>query len=230
MLLYQFEISPFCDKVRRVLNLKGQAYDIENVSVARTLSGYVKKLNPAGKLPVLEIDGQRLADSTDIVEMLEQRFPEPPVYPADPQERARVHILEDWADESLYFYEVRLRFTEPHNAERWVPAALAQDNALMKQIGKRVMPGVMAKTANAQGVGRKSTEAVMSDLHRHLAALEAMLGGEWLVGNALSMADISVYVQLHCIAVTREGEALLADYPAVRDWMRRTDAATGKLA
>lgn len=77
MLLYQFEISPFCDKVRRVLNLKRQAYDIENVSVARTLSGYV---------------------------------------------------------------------------------------------------------------------------------------------------------QLYCIAATREGEALLAGYPAVRDWMRRTDAATGKLA
>ena len=230
MLLYQFEISPFCDKVRRVLNLKGQAYDIENVSVAKTLSGYVKKLNPAGKLPVLEMGGERIADSSDIVEKLEERFPEPALYPSDPLLRAQVHILEDWADESLYFYEVRLRFTEPHNAECWVPAALAEDNALMKQIGKYVMPGAMAKTVNAQGLGRKSAETVTADLHRHLSALEALLAGDWLVGDALSMADIAVYVQLYCIGVTREGEAALADYPSVREWMARVDQASATRA
>ena len=121
MILHQFEISPFCDKIRRVLHLKGQAYEAREVSLLRS-PRHLHRENPSGKLPCLEHDGRFVCDSTDIALYLEELFPDPPLLPADPRERALCQLLEDWADESLYFYEMALRFTVPANAKRFVPA------------------------------------------------------------------------------------------------------------
>ncbi len=101
--LHQYPISPFCDKVRRVLNAKQLDYRCENISLLATLLGRVKRLSPVGKLPVLSIDGRSIADSTTIVEELEQLYPRINVMPDDPADQALVHFFEDWADESLYF-------------------------------------------------------------------------------------------------------------------------------
>jgi glutathione S-transferase len=54
------------------------------------------------------LDGEVLADSTDIVATLERRWPEPPLYPADPLERERALALEDFFDEELGPYVRRL--------------------------------------------------------------------------------------------------------------------------
>ena len=224
--LYQYEISPFCDKVRRALWYKGQDFEVDNVTVAETLRGRLKKLGPAGKVPVLEIDGERTADSTDIVEMLEHRFPEPALYPDDPMQRALVHVLEDWADESLYFYEVRLRFAEPHNAKRWIPEALKYDSPPVTWLAARLLPGVMSRTADAQGVGRKPKATLEQDLRRHFHAIEQLLVGDWLVGKQLTLADIAVFVQIDCLRGTEEGERLLRECPRTLDWLARVDAAT----
>ena len=121
--LYQFEISPFCDKIRRVLHWKGQPYQVREIPLAQTFTR-LRKINPVGKLPCIEHEGRLIADSTDIAHYLEERFPQPPLVPSDPLERGLCHMLEDWADESLYFYEMRLRFTFPHNARRWLPALM----------------------------------------------------------------------------------------------------------
>ena len=225
--LYQYEISPFCDKVRRVLNVKHVEYRTEDVSILDTLKGRLKKLSPAAKLPVLSLDGQVVADSTEIVRLLEARFPEPRLVPVDPREQALVHFLEDWADESLYFLEMHLRFTLPHNAERWVPEAAKQDSALIRRIAAVAMPKAMARITDAQGTGRKPLEAIKRDLDRHFHMINQWLAGrEWLVGSALTLADISVYSQLACIAGASEGEDLLRGYENVRQWMARVDTAT----
>ena len=50
-------------------------------------------------VPVLLMDGEGIGDSTEIIRRLEERFPEPPLYPADPDERQRALELEDLLDE-----------------------------------------------------------------------------------------------------------------------------------
>ena len=52
-------------------------------------------------LPVLRLDGRAIRDSTAIVAALEARYPDPPLYPADPAERARALELENYFDEQL---------------------------------------------------------------------------------------------------------------------------------
>lgn len=224
--LYQFEISPFCDKIRRVLHWKGQPFQVREVSLQESLTR-LRKMNPAGKLPCLEHHGRFVADSTDIAHYLEATWPEPPLLPADPTQRALCHVLEDWADESLYFYEMRLRFTLPHNAERWVPELAAHDNPAVRALSPYLVPRVLATQLRQQGVGRKPVDAVLRDVQRHLEAVTRILGGrEWLLGEALSLADIAVFVQLHCIRGAEEGARLIGGRPALVDWMERVDRAT----
>lgn len=200
--LYQYEISPFCDKVRRALNWKGVDFEVQNVSIARTLRGDLKKLGPAAKVPVLEVEGECICDSTDIIEYIEKRWPDPPLFPKDGKQRALVHILEDWADESLYFYELTLRFTLPHNQKRWVPAVLNEDGKMMRGIGSKLLPMALKRTAVAQGIGRKSLNSINNDLNRHFRALNDLLSGDWLVGTHITLADIAVCAQIYCISQT----------------------------
>jgi glutathione S-transferase len=122
--LFRFAASPFRDKVRRVLRYKSVPFEIVEWPLLEV--GDIAKKNPAGKLPILEIDGVTIPDSTTIALEVEKRFPTPTLVPADAADRARVLALEDWADESLYFYEMASRFGEEdfaRNLPKLVPDA-----------------------------------------------------------------------------------------------------------
>lgn len=226
--LYQFEISPFCDKIRRVLHVKGVEYTTREISMQDAVTK-VRKVNPVGKLPAIEHEGRKLGDSTDIAHYLEERFPLPRLIPADPRERGLCHALEDWADESLYFYELYLRFTLGHNAARWVPVLCANDSEFVRRAARFMIPRHMKAILVKQGLGRKNRKQVLADVRRHFEALDGMLdAGPWLVGSSLTLADISVFAQLFCICGSKEGAATLADFDRVSQWMQRVDAATAK--
>lgn len=224
--VYQIGISPFCAKIRRVLDAKKVPYEIKNLKLLETVTR-LRKMNPVGKVPTLEHDGVFLSDSTDIAHYLEEKFPDPPLVPRSVEDRARCHILEDWADESLYFYEARLRFTFAKNVARTAELLLEREVGLVKKLGAFVAPRSMRNVLAKQGIGRKSEEAVLRDVARHAEAVAGWLGTrDWLVGDALSLADISVFVQLECIRSTDEGEKILGAQPTVLHWMERVDAAT----
>ncbi len=228
--LYQFDISPFCDKVRRVLRAKHLDFRIVEVPPSEAARGRWKEISPTGKFPVLEHDGRRIFDSTDIVRYLDERFPEPRLIPADPVLAARVHVLEDWADEALYFFEMTMRLTWPENAERWVPILLAVEKPLVRRLFAPLLPRAIRRVTEAQGIGRKARDDVERELGRHLDALVAWLGdGAWLVGETLTLADIAVYAQLFCIQGAITGDEAIAARPALVAWMDRVDAATTRV-
>jgi glutathione S-transferase len=125
MKLYAFPLSPFSAKVRMALDEKGLEYETHDLETNR--QGIVSKpaelleINPRGQVPAL-IDGSvRIYDSTVIVEYLEDRYPEPPLYPLDAAERALCRQLEDAGDEALtlgltpFFQEV---WRKPDPADR----------------------------------------------------------------------------------------------------------------
>jgi len=223
--LHQFEISPYCDKIRRVLNVKRQPYTAVEVPLTRASS--IARKNPARKLPFLEHDGAIVADSTDIAHYLERTFPEPPLVPKDPRLAGLCHVLEDWADESLYFYEMRLRFGEAKNAARWIPELLKHDPPIARALLPLFIPRQLGGVLSRQGVGRKSKAQVLVDVERHVDALDGLLSaGDWLVGPTLTLADISVFAELSCIDGTPEGSTRIDARPRVRGWLERVDAAT----
>lgn len=225
--LYQFEISPFCDKIRRVLNYKEQEYQTVNFSMADAAKGKIKKYYSAGKLPVIKVHGTILGDSSDIAIYLEKKFPEKPLVPEDPKEKALVHIIEDWADESLYFTETYLRFNVTENRKKILPEVSKEDGSAMQMLAPVALPLSMKKVLNSQGIGRKDLVQVLADLERHITAIENWLGdGDWLVGNQITLADISVYAQLNCINQTPEGSEIINNSPAVKAWFERVATTT----
>jgi len=87
-----FRISNYHNKVRIALLEKGVAFEEdENVRPSQK-DEYVAK-SPMGKVPFLEVDGVRLRESSVILEYLEEAFPQKPLLPRDPIERARVREL-----------------------------------------------------------------------------------------------------------------------------------------
>jgi glutathione S-transferase len=81
IVLYQYDISPFCDKVRRAMRLKGLAWDTVEVPI---LPGKYKHISPTGKFPALDYGGTIVVDSSDIIAFLDG-VAAPPLLPADPQ-------------------------------------------------------------------------------------------------------------------------------------------------
>jgi glutathione S-transferase len=95
--LYDNAFSPFARKVRMVLEWKGLAFEtIDGLSAA----GHARlaEVNPRVEVPVLVDDGLVVVNSPQIVAYLEQRYPERPVYPADPATRASALAWERIAD------------------------------------------------------------------------------------------------------------------------------------
>ena len=170
--LYQLATSPFTEKVRRALAYKGLAYDVHEVDRPAVPGGQYVAVSPTGKFPAIDHDGQTVWDSTDIVLHLDHAFPDRRLIPADPRDAAFAHVLEDWADESLYFYEMTMRLAWAHNLD----ASLDEFSAGMpgvprEHLRKGILEGVGALT-KAQGLGRKPPEQVTADVERHFAALD----------------------------------------------------------
>ena len=226
IVLHQFEMSPFCDKVRRMLRWKRLEYEVKDYPLGDRKA--LRRLSAAGKLPTLEHDGELIADSTDIAYHLEARFPEPPLLPSDLAERGLVHMIEDWADESLYFCEMYMRFTLKHNGARNIPRLLELDRGFAKIMLRRLIAKGMRRIIETQGLARKPLDWALADIARHLQAIADRLDGrDWLVGDALSLADLSVYSELVCMHDSQEGQRMVAERPALGAWMARIEAATG---
>ncbi|ANK79823.1 MAG: glutathione S-transferase [Rhizobiales bacterium NRL2] len=103
MLLYEHPLSSYAQKVKIALREKGVAFDREVPEVLGSgrSGGRFAEASPRLEVPTL-IDGDfSVFDSTIILEYLEDRFPEPPLLPADPAARAEARMIEDVCD-TLY--------------------------------------------------------------------------------------------------------------------------------
>ncbi len=93
-------LSPYVRKVLVCLHMKGVTYEIDPI-VPFMGDDRFSELSPLRRIPVL-IDGDvTLADSTVICEYLEERHPEPALYPRNIAERARARWLEEFADSRM---------------------------------------------------------------------------------------------------------------------------------
>jgi glutathione S-transferase len=105
--LYDADRCPYCARVRIVLAEKGIEYETVEVDLDDR-PAWIYEKNPLGKVPVLEEDTFVLPESAVINEYLEERYPEPPLWPADPGERALGRLLVFRFDElSKPYYALR---------------------------------------------------------------------------------------------------------------------------
>jgi glutathione S-transferase len=98
-LLWHIPLSHYSEKVRWALDYKGIAHRRRVLGPDYLIR--VWRATGQGKLPVLWLDGRAIADSTRIIAALEERHPEPPLYPRNTVARQRALALEDDLDETL---------------------------------------------------------------------------------------------------------------------------------
>ena len=101
--LYDYPDCPFCQKVRVVLAEKDLEYEKVFVDLRKQdqKTAEFLRMNPYGKVPVLEDEDEVIYDSTIINEYLEDEYPLPRLMPEDSQARAKVRLLEDYCDNSF---------------------------------------------------------------------------------------------------------------------------------
>jgi glutathione S-transferase len=93
-------VSPYVRKVLVCLELKGLDYEVDPITPFFGNDEF-ERLSPLRRIPVLIDDELVLTDSTVIAEYLDEAYPEPPLLPQHPKERARARWLEEFADTRL---------------------------------------------------------------------------------------------------------------------------------
>ena len=96
--LFHIWLSPFCRKVRLVLEEKSLDYEMVVEPVWERRDEFLR-LNPTGLVPVfVDTDGAVVSESDAICEYLEETYPHLPLIPGTPRERSEVRRLVRWFD------------------------------------------------------------------------------------------------------------------------------------
>lgn len=208
--LYSQMLNPFTEKVACALAVKGIEYQRVKVSEAEE----IKALNPENqKLPVLEIDGERVSESGEILVWLEALYPEPSLFSADPQVRRQQESLAEWSDSSFAFYWNRyLTAVAEHERNR-----SKSSQGLLSRIHQHIEEKMGIEPDDAIEA-LPAVRNLMEELAHRTDDLVSFLGNRpYFFADQLSAADIAVFGMLLLI---RDGPmpnslALLAERPTL---------------
>jgi glutathione S-transferase len=218
--LYDWAPSPFCLKIRAILDYKQVPY--ARIPVLGSAVFKVRRRGGVGKVPALEVDGRMLVDSTNIAYELDRLFPEPGILPSEPRQRALCHALEDWSDEALYFIGLYFQWWDPEGAEM-VPKAFGRSllgRAAYVFYRRRVRSQLIG-----QGTARKAPPHVLVDLLRELGAVEGLLKpGPFLLGAQPYLCDFALLGQLVYLTRPPKTRAALEGRPAIENYIARMRA------
>ncbi|MDB5219784.1 MAG: hypothetical protein JWO86_7711 [Myxococcaceae bacterium] len=212
-------MSPFCMKVEIYLKLQKVPYKV--------FLGDPRKA-PKGKLPIIEVEGRRIADSSAILAYLEDKADKPLDRALDAASRARSHVLKRLFEESLYFVMVWSRWGDDAGweevrprIEKVIPAAL-----------RWFVPGIIRKkviaSTVAQGIGRHTPDEIYAFGKADLEAISGMLGdGPYLLGAELHTIDVIAYAFLANIVRWAKPSPLTdvaRGLPNLEAYLKRIDA------
>lgn len=178
--LHQFKISHFAEKARWALDFKGLEYRRHEVLFG---AGQVllKLRTGSRQVPVLEDDGRIVADSTAILDHLDARYPEAPLWPADPEEKAAAREAVAWADDKI-----------GKGVRGYLLASARHDPRLRgaSAVARALGPGLIRVTSDY--CGYDSLELAEKDFPQVLLELKGRLGSSaYLVGDRFTAADLT---------------------------------------
>ena len=222
--LYHNNLSVCAQKVRLVLAEKNVPWTSRYVSLAKgeQLTAEFKNLNPRGLVPVLVHDGNTIVESSIICSYLDEVFPDPPLTPKHPLERARMRLWCKLPDDILHMACATVSFAISFGQQLKKQAGAGLEDRLMK------MPDA-ARRERQRALIEKGIEAPLFGDHikvfeKTAADMEAQLAKTtWLAGDAYSLADaeITPYIE----RADRLGLAgLWESRPRLEDWFARVKA------
>lgn len=217
--LWHIGVSHFSEKARWALAWKGVEHERrEPPPGSHMLFALWWSRGETKTFPVLQMDGERLLESSDIIAALEKKYPEPPLYPDDPVDRRKALDLEAHFDEHLG-PDVRL-YGWHH---------LRKDKELLGEVTAAELGplgGFAPARAGASAListfanlrfrvaGEDAEAAARQKVAAGLEMIEAELGeGEYLVGDRFSVADLTAASLLYPLVLPPEGPSLIKGRP-----------------
>jgi glutathione S-transferase len=224
--LYQFALCPFCSKVRAGLALKAIRYKIVEVNPRSKVE--LPKL-PDGaprKVPVLVVDHEVVADSTQILRFLDRAFPDTTRFRPEPESLSkRADEIEEWIDAELIRALPTVLYGTWREAGRAAAVIGKSGNfgamqGLGLKLGGSVIMHLVAKRILKKS-GRANGHAWVAE---NLDQVEAWLGAQpFLCGDTLTIADVALYGALSCV---REFPifASIEARPPLQAWLARVES------
>lgn len=194
VVLWHIEVSHYNEKARWALDYKSIAHELRvpmpGLHGARAL---VLTRGKHRRLPVMELEGRRVGDSTAIIAALEAYQPDPPLYPADPAQKARALELEDFFDERLAPQMRRLVWHHTLQSTDAIVDSLFADRAPGRARFLRATAPVVRPFVRADyGVSAESAEVALGEVLAAMDRIEAELQPSgYLVGDGFSVADLT---------------------------------------
>jgi glutathione S-transferase len=190
-ILWHLEISPYNEKVRWALDYKGVAH-VRRAVTPGLQELRARRLRAGRTVPVLEMDGHAIGDSTRIIEEIERRWPDPPLYLADPEERSRALDLEEYFDERCGHDLRRVLFSDNlAEPEKFLAMLFGADHpriGLLRTISPLFGQVVKRRYRIRPETVERSREKVRAAFGR----IEADVGPSgYLVGQSFTVADLT---------------------------------------
>ena len=199
--LWQYSFSNFNEKARWALDFKRIRHRRHSLMPGWPRSLWMSRGDRT--LPVLDLDGRRIMDSTRIIAALEDRHPDPALYPAEPSERQRALDLEDFFDEHTGHDMRRVGFWELRENLDYGLDFMTTDQpriaAAVARAGLRAsFPFVWRYMSARYDFTEESVERSRKTLVEALDRIESeRRGGDYLVGETFSVADLTAAALLY---------------------------------
>lgn len=216
--LFHFVMSNCSQRVRLALEEKGLAWQSHHLNLPGNehVSEDYQRINPNGVVPTLVHDGQVVIESNDILDYLDEQFPEPPLAPADAAERARMRErigLASGAQRALKTLSHELLF-RPFRKLGVDELALYE-----AQANDRELVAFLRDYAEEGPAWRERVVGARAEMEGRLDALEAGLGRDpWLSGSSYGLADISWIVNANRLA---QASYPLDRWPRLNAWREK---------
>lgn len=221
--LWQFRLSMYPEKARWALDFKGLPHIRHSLlpgpHIAMVLPRFRQK-----SLPILKHGERVVKGSANVLDYLEQQFPEPPLYPADISQRTRALELQTWFDEAGIHLR-RAFFHEALDDAAYMADRFSTGQAgLVREIYRRAFPATrlimkmdMLVTQRGAAEGIRRTQEALDIVIKNRGPQG------YLVGDRFSVADLTAATVLHPVVLPAE---FPVDFPqprppAVERWLAR---------
>lgn len=213
LILHHYSSSPFAEKARLMLGVKGLAWQSVTVPMMLPKPDVVALTGGYRRTPFLQVGADIYCDTALIAEVLEARQPSPSLFPTAVAGQAR--MLAQWADTDLF----------------WTALPYAMQPAGATALFAGAPPDMLKlfvadRKAMSEGMPQVRGADAGAALTQYLGWLSQMLadGRPWLLGDAPCIADLSVYHPLWFVTRTGPLADILAPHEALRAWMGRVAA------
>jgi glutathione S-transferase len=209
IILHQYWTSPFTEKVRVVLGMKGLSWQSVDQPTIMPKPDLTPLTGGYRRIPVMQIGADIYCDSQVILRELEQRYPGPSLAAGG------LHTaLSAWTDQAFFGASVTLIFAEKgsHGA---VDEAFRKDREALS--GRPFDPAAMLAAVPVMSEQWRASVSFIED--------QLSRNGDYLQGEP-SVSDAHAYMNPWFVAkfVPETGKRLLEEFPLVRAWMQRIEA------